>query len=125
MCIRDRGKVNLGITLFEEGALDTSSESLHLELIVTIDQDLYFDQWVRVIAPISDFKAYFEKDSVRSGVDSSEHQAKNIGGFRINPETSHGNQLRNLLGANWSEHLPERFKEISLSFRRIELLKRR
>lgn len=121
----DQGKVNLGITLFEEGALDQASESLNVELFLSIDQNLYFDQWLRVIAPISDFNAYMEKDYIRTVTNLSTHQAKNIKGFRISPENSHGMQLRNFLGANWSEHLPETFKEMSISFRRIELLKRR
>lgn len=121
----DQGKVNLGLALFDSGALDQSTNSLNAELIISIDQDLYFDQWIRVIAPTTDFNAYFEKDYTRNAADLLDYGATKIGGFRLKAESSHGQQLRNILGDNWSEHLPETFKEVSVRLRRIELLKRR
>jgi len=118
----DKGKVNLGITLFEDGALDQSSESFNLEYFLEIDQALYADQWVRVLIPLTDFTAYTEKNYKASSKALGTYTNVPIKGFRINPENSHGKQLRNLIGDNWHKDIPETFKEASISLRRIEFL---
>jgi len=118
----DRGKVNLGITLFEKGALDQSTESFNLETFIEIDQTRYADKWLRILIPLSEFHAYTEKEY--QGVTRSLNDFKKtmVNGFRINPENSHGKQLRNFLGDDWSADIPETFKEMSISLRRIEFL---
>ena len=118
----DQGKVNLGITLFEDGSLDQSSESFNLEYFLEIDQDIYADQWLRVLMPLTVFNAYTEKEYQATAQDFNDYNKVSIKGFRINPENSHGKQLRNLLGDAWSEDIPETFKEASISLRRIEFL---
>ena len=118
----DQGKVNLGITLFEDGSLDQSSESFNLEYFLEIDQDIYADQWLRVLMPLTAFNAYTEKEYQATAQDFNDYNKVSIKGFRINPENSHGKQLRNLLGDAWSEDIPETFKEASISLRRIEFL---
>jgi len=118
----DQGKVNLGITLFEDGSLDQSSESFNLEYFLEIDQDIYADQWLRVLMPLTAFNAYTEKEYQTTAQDFNDYNKVPINGFRINPENSHGKQLRNLLGDAWSEDIPETFKEASISLRRIEFL---
>ncbi|MBL4671418.1 MAG: hypothetical protein JKX81_04090 [Arenicella sp.] len=118
----DQGKVNLGINLYQQGDLDPSTEALNLELFVEIDQALYIDQWVRVLMPLSEFHADTDKaprGDIRERRDF--HQIK-VNGLRINPENSQGKQLRNLLGSDWSAEIPETFKQMSISLRRIELL---
>jgi len=118
----DKGKVNLGITLFENQVLDQATESFKLEYLVEIDQSLYFDRWVRVVVPLAEFRAYTEKDYQRVDRQLIDFQKTKIQGIRITPETRNGSQLRNLLGEKWSSEIPETFKEISISLRRIELL---
>ncbi len=118
----DQGKVNLGITLFGDGALDQSSESFNSESIIEIDQSLLFDKWLRVIIPLSDFQSFKQKDYQNSSVDIKEFSRESIQGIRINAETSQGKQLRNVMDEQWTVDIPENFKQISISFRAIELL---
>ena len=118
----DNGKVNLAITLFENGALDQSTSSLNAQYLLEVDQQKYFDQWLRILIPINQFDVYQEKEYTRSPDTIANNAETLIGGFRITSETSHGKQLRNLLGDNWNESFPETFKEVSISFRRIEFL---
>jgi len=108
--------------LFEDGSLDQSSESFNLEYFLEIDQDIYADQWLRVLMPLTAFNAYTEKEYQATAQDFNDYNKVSIKGFRINPENSHGKQLRNLLGDAWSEDIPETFKEASISLRRIEFL---
>ncbi len=121
----DLGMASLGITLFSQSSASQASEPLNAELLFSIDQEVFFDQWLRVILPLDEFQFYIKENSVRVPQERSSYKASDISGFRINPETSHGRQLREILGDKWSEHIPEAFKEISISLRRIELLKRR
>ena len=118
----DQGKVNLGITLFEEGALDQSTESLNVEIFLEIDQLVYADRWLRVLMPISAFSAYTEKNYDTTERDIGNFATTKVNGFRVNPENSQGKQLRNLLGEAWTKDISETFKEMSISLRRIELL---
>jgi len=118
----DQGKVNLGINLYHQGSPNPFSEALNLELFVEIDQAIYADRWVRILMPLSEFKANTDKAS--SGVTRElrdVHKAK-VNGLRINPENSQGKQLRNLIGSDWSADIPETFKQMSISLHRIELL---
>jgi len=118
----DQGKVNLGITLFESGALDQSTESFNLEYFLEIDQVRYFDKWLRVVMPLSEFNAYTEKGYQSVTRDLANFRKNKVSGFRISAENSHGKQLRNFLGDDWSEKIIETFKETSISLRRIEFL---
>jgi len=118
----DNGKVNLGITLFEKGALDQSSRSFNSEFFLEIDQDLYADKWLRVMLPIDDFSFYTQKDYQNQSASLANYGDQAVYGFRINPENSHGNQLRNLLGEAWNTSIPETFKQMAISIRRVELL---
>lgn len=119
----DHGKANLGVTLFEDGALDQSTTSLNAEYFLEIDQQRYFDQWLRIVIPITEFHAYLEKDYARTTVEFEDFTNTLMNGLRINPETRQGKQLRNFLGDQWNASLPETFKEMSVSIRRVELLK--
>ena len=119
----DRGKVNLGVVFFEQGALDQSSESLNIETIFEIDQFQYFDKWIRVVLPISVFNVFTERDYKRTSIALNDVPEARIFGFRMVAETSQGKQLRNLVGNEWDESTTETFKQISLSIRNIELLK--
>jgi len=118
----DQGKINLGITLFEKGANDQSTESFNLEYFLQIDQAKYFDRWLRVTVPIVNFRAYTEKGYQGISQEFSVFSKTRIHGFRITPESSYGKQLRNLIGDRWHEQIPETFKEMSISLRRIEFL---
>lgn len=58
----DQGTINLGTTLFDDGALDQSTEPFNLECFIERDQTLYFDKWVRGLIPLSEFQADTEKN---------------------------------------------------------------
>ena len=120
--ILDKGKANLGITLFEDGALDQSTASLNAQYFLEIDQQEYFDQWLRFLVPINEFDVYQEKEYTKIHDTIVNNPETLIHGFRLVAETSQGKQLRNLLGDNWNESLTETFKEVSISLRRIEFL---
>ena len=72
--------------------------------------------------PLSGFKAYTQKNYQETSSQLSAYSDVLISGVRINPENSHGKQLRNLIGDKWHQEIPETFKEASISLRRIELL---
>lgn len=118
----DQGKVNLGVTLFEKGALDQSTDSLSVEFFLEIDQLIYANRWLRVLMPISEFSAYTEKNYGATERDIQHFADTKVNGFRINPENSQGKQLRNLIGGAWTKDISETFKEMSISLRRIEFL---
>lgn len=119
----DESSVDLGITLFSEGTLDQSISSFNAEYFLSLDPSLQKDQWLRVLMPLSEFTIFTEKNYTRSSVMWADYAKQKIHGLRINSETSNGNQLRNILGDQWHDDIPESFKEISISLRRIEFLK--
>lgn len=118
----DHGKATLAISLFEEGAIDQTTESFNLEYLFKIDQNEYADKWVRVVISLEEFRAYTEKNHQSFVQKLDEFQKNRVKGFRLTAETSNGKQLRNLLKDKWSSKIPERFKEISLSIRQIKFL---
>ncbi len=118
----DRGKVTLSLTLFANDLPDESSKSFNAEFFLEIDQTVYADKWVRVLLPLDEFDLFTERAYQREQASLDQYGQSLVGGFRINPETSDGNQLRNLLGDSWSDSIPETFKQMSISIRRIDLL---
>ena len=118
----DQSKVNLSVTLFEKGARDQSTNSFNIEYFIEIDQTTMADQWLRILLPLNEFKAYTEQDYSSSPAKLSDYRQQAIFGFRINPETHNGKQLRNLLGDGWNDKIQESFKETDISLSRIELL---
>lgn len=119
----DDGLVTLGFTMFENGALDQATRSLNLDVKISIDQHARADRWLRLIIPITDFSAYFQKNYQDEAVNINDHLNSLISGLRITAETYQGKQLRNLLGDDWSESIPETVNEIGIEFRRIGLVK--
>jgi len=117
----DNGKANFSITLFAEKVSGNSSTTVNAEFFFEIAQENYFDQWLRVMVPINELDVYFEQEYERTEAALTDF-SEPIKGFRLNPETSKGKQLRNLLGDTWEQSIPETFKEMSISIRRIELL---
>jgi len=112
----DQGKVNLGVSL------DNSGKSFNAEIFLEVDQAIYADKWVRILLPIEEFDLFTQRAYQREGASLEQYGESLVDGIRINPETSQGNQLRNLLGDSWSESIPETFKQMSLSIRRIDLI---
>ena len=119
----DTAQVNLGVTLFSERVTDESTDSFNAEYFLSIDQVALGDEWLRILIPLSEFTTFTEKDYIRSGVLWEGYAKQGVYGLRINSETSNGKQLRNILGDQWHRSIPEIFKEISISLRRIEFLK--
>ena len=118
----DQSKVNLGITLFSEDARDQSTESFNAEYILEVDQISFADQWLRVLIPLAHFTTFTQQNYVSNPVNINDYLDEAIFGFRITPETTNGKQLRNLMGDQWNENIPETFKETSMSLSRIEFL---
>ncbi len=118
----DHGKASFGISLFEEGALDQSSESLNLEYHLDIDQVRYFDKWIRVSIPIASFETFLEQEYRRKNAKPEVVSNANLYGFRLTAETSRGKQLRNILGEQWHLDIPEVYKELSISLASVSVI---
>jgi len=118
----DNSKVNLGITLFETGASNQATSSLNVDKFIEIDQQKYFDQWIRISIPVTEMNYYRELNYAATPVEYNQTKKALITGFRLNPETLNGKVLRNYLGDNWTEEHPKLFKEISISIKDIYII---
>lgn len=111
----EAGKVNLGLT-FE------TSNNLRAAITIEIDQLLYADQWVRVTIPASSLRYYEEVNYVQTTRDASLFSNLVINNLLIVAETRTNAVLRGSI-SGWNENAPppERFKEVDVSFKKIEL----
>lgn len=107
------GKVNIGITLGD-------STNLNGSIIFQLDQEILSDKWVRVTIPMNKLSFYNEinyKQSPKMLADLSNVIIKRM---LIVGETKSGAVLRNNINS-WNKNIPETFKEMNLSFKKIEL----
>lgn len=111
----DEGKVNVDITL-HDGA------NLFGKIIVQLDQDTLKDQWVRVTVPMSKVYFYEEINYNRTTKTLADLSNVLIQRMLVVGETKNGSVLRGPIGdAKWSSSIPETFKEMDVSFKKIEL----
>ena len=110
----DSNKVNIGFTLYDGTNLSAAD-------IIELDQALYADKWVRVVIKLSAIKFYSETNYVRTSKKAEDFTNAIIKGLLVVGETKTGNVLRGNI-SNWSENVPESFKEMDLSIKKIELL---
>ncbi|MDO8342212.1 MAG: hypothetical protein Q7T48_03340 [Cellvibrio sp.] len=108
----DEGKVNVDITL-HDGA------NLFGKIIVQLDQEALKDQWVRVTVPMSKVNFYQEINYNRTTKTLADMSNVVIQRMLIVGETKKGTVLRGDINP-WSTSVPETFKEMDLSFKKIE-----
>ncbi len=118
----DRGAINLGITLFAEGALDQATRSLSAVRIIELDASRMSEGWFRLRVPLSELNYFYEQQYSREPADQITAASQKIVGLRLTAETSQGKQLRNLLGDAWRPQIPEAYKEIGLELSRLALV---
>lgn len=108
----DSGKVNIGITLHDGGNLNAA-------IIVELDQNTLKDKWVRVTIPMKNLKFYSEVNYVRTDKTLADLSNVVIKRGLFVAETRTGSVLRGNINS-WSTSVPETFKEMDLSFKKIE-----
>lgn len=106
------GKVNIGITLGD-------STNLNGAIIFQLDQAALSDQWVRVTIPMSKLSFYQEVNYVRTAKTLADFSNVVINRMLVVGETKSGAVLRGNINP-WSSSVPETFKEMDLSFKKIE-----
>ncbi len=109
----DEGKVNIGITLYD-------GTSLNAATIIQLDQSILMDKWVRVTIPMKDMKFYSKVTDNRQDKTFTDLSNVVISEVLFVAETKSGVVLRNTILSNWNESTPETFKEMDLSFKKIE-----
>jgi hypothetical protein len=109
----DAGKVNLGITLHDGGNLNGA-------IIIELDQAALLDKWVRVTIPMNKMTFYSEVNYVRTNKTLADLSNTVIQRGLFVAETKSGNVLRGNI-SNWDTvSVPETFKEVDFSFKKIE-----
>lgn len=109
------GKVNVGITLHD-------GNNLNAAIIFQLDQTSLSDQWVRVTIPMSQLQFYQEINYVRTTKTQADLSNVVIKRMLVVAETKTGAVLRGPINnaGKWSSSVPETFKEMDLSFKKIE-----
>lgn len=107
------GKVNIGITLGD-------STNLNGAIIFQLDQTALSDQWVRVTIPMNKLSFYQEINYNRTPKTLADLSNVVIKRMLVVGETKSGAVLRGNINP-WSTSVPETFKEMDLSFKKIEL----
>jgi hypothetical protein len=108
----DEGKVNVDITLHDGGILFG-------KIIFQLDQASVSDKWVRVTIPMSTLYFYQEVDYKRTTKTANDFENVVVQRALIVGETKKGAVLRGDI-TSWSSSVPETFKEMDLSFKKIE-----
>ena len=108
----DEGKVNVDITLHDGG-------TLFGKIIFQLDQASVSDKWVRVTIPMSTLYFYQEVDYKRTTKTANDFENVVVQRALIVGETKKGAVLRGDI-TSWSSSVPETFKEMDLSFKKIE-----
>ena len=108
----DDGKVNIGITIGDNTNLNGS-------IIIQLDQIKLSEKWVRVIIPINKLTFYQEINYKRTSKTLEDLSNLVINRILIVAETKSGSVLRSNI-KEWNSNVPETFKEMDLSFKKIE-----
>lgn len=108
----DDGKVNIGITLGDNTNLNAS-------FIFELDQVILSDKWLRVIIPMNKLSCYQEINYKKTPKTLADLMNIIINRMLIVGETKSGSVLRGKINV-WNATVPETFKEMDLSFKKIE-----
>ncbi|MET0356598.1 MAG: hypothetical protein ABW044_07445 [Cellvibrio sp.] len=111
----DSGKVNIGITIYD----GKSSTVLSASYIIELDQATVADKWVRVTIPVAAMKFCSTTNYNCSNRTLADLNSTVIAGIIFVAETKSGEVLRGDI-AGWSSAVPETFKEVDVSFKKIE-----
>jgi len=106
------GKVNIGITLGD-------ATNQNGAIIFQLDQTTLSDQWVRVTIPMNKLSFYQEINYNRTTKTLAELSNVLINRILVVGETKSGAVLRGNINP-WTTSVPETFKEMDLSFKKIE-----
>lgn len=106
------GKVNIGITLHD-------GNNLNAAIIFQLDQTQLSDQWVRVTIPVEKLTFYQEINYNRTTKTLADLSNVVIKRLLVVGETKSGAVLRGNINP-WSTSVPETFKEMDVSFKKIE-----
>lgn len=109
----DDGKVNIGITLGDNTNLNAS-------IIFQLDQVTLGDKWVRVTIPMDKLSYYQEINYKQTAKTQADLSNVVINRMLIVGETKSGAVLRRNISP-WDANIPEIFKEMDVSFKKIEL----
>ena len=117
----DGGLACISVALLEAGYNEQETETLHAVVYLEFDPATDFDRWLLVTAPVEAFQFGFERRYALRKVEAGAATGRSFVALRINPETSGGIVARNFLGESWDDSVPELYKEMSVSLRRIEV----
>ncbi|HSD05938.1 hypothetical protein [Flavobacterium sp.] len=109
----DEGKINIGITLGDNTNLNAS-------IIIQLDQEDLSDKWIRVTIPMNKLAFYQEINYKKTPKTQEDLRNVVINRMLIVGETKSGSTLRGNINS-WNNNIPETFKEMDLSFKKIEL----
>ena len=112
----DEGKANVDITFHDGG-------NLWGKINIQLNQDNAKDQWVRVTVPVDKIN-FYEQIGYNTPTPKTLAQMSSVVIKRmlVVGEVKNGSVLRGPIGeAKWSSSVPESFKEMDLSFKKIEL----
>lgn len=114
----ENGKVNLDITFYQK---NESLNDFRAKVIFEIDQATMSDKWLRVTIPASAIYYYLENNYSRTDKTQLDLSSVFIKGAIVVAETKRGDTLRNDIQDAWVVTTPETFKEVDVSFKKIEL----
>lgn len=109
----DAGLVTLGFTFYDGTNLKAST-------LIDIDQNLLSDKWLRLNIKMSSLKFYSETNYVQTAKTYDDLKSAVINGMLVVGETKTGSVLRGNI-TSWSSSIPETFKEMDVSVKKIEL----
>ena len=112
----DKGKVNLGLTLYEKN--DTNLIDHKASVIFEIDQNTLSDQWLRINIPASHLQFYVEQNYQKTPQKQTELTGFLVNNLVLVAETSSGSVLRKI-ATHWSSDIPELYKEVGVSLRNV------
>jgi hypothetical protein len=110
----DSNLVNIGFTFSDDTTLKAST-------IIELDQNLLFDRWIRVAVNMNKLAFYSEVNYVRTPKLPTDLSVAQIRSVLVVAETRTGLVLRSHM-KTWSNSVPETFKEMDLSFKKIEFI---
>jgi hypothetical protein len=117
----DQGMVNLGITLYGEHDADQSIETFNGMINLELNQYESADHWLRIVIPAESLNYFLQKDYTNTETDPTVHLADKIVGIRLNPETRNTKVLRNYIQDDFTDSIPESYKEIGISIRQMSV----
>ena len=110
----DEGKVNIDLTLFD-------GINLFGKINLQLDQATQADKWVRVTIPMNKVYLYqqinYDPRTTKTPAEMSNVVIQRI---TVVGETKNGSVLRGPIGNKWTTAVPETFKEMDISFKKIE-----